>query len=515
MRTTLSVLLAGAAFALGVASAVRWQGAHAPAAPASAPGEASSRRVLYWYDPMVPGQHFDQPGKSPYMDMALVPRYADAEATAAGEVGIDPRLVQNLGVRSVVARRGVLATVTRASGVLAFDEGAVSLVQARVGGIVEHLAVRTPLAPVRRGQVLLTLLAPEWTAAQEDYLALRGSGVDALRSAARRRLRLLGMDEAQIAAMEREGRARVAFALTAPRDGVVGDLAVREGASVQAGSPLLRVNGLDALWLDVAVPEAQIAQVAVGARAVAQLPAFPDEDVVGAVAALLPQVDAGSRTLTARVVLQNPDHRLAPGMYAEVAIDGPARAAQVLVPTEAVIATGTRRVVIVAEGQGRFRAQEVRTGIEADGQTVVREGVREGERVVASGQFLIDSEASLRGALARLQGQGEAAAGEGVPAAAAGQAPAGQEEALDATGRIVAIDGTRWRIATDAIPALEMGAMAMDFVVPDDVGGGALRTGQRVRLRFVRGDADFVVTYIAAESASAPPHGDHAPGGAP
>jgi len=134
-------------------------------------------------------------------------------------------------------------------------------------------------------------------------------------------------------------------------------------------------------------------------------PETPTATPNSAVAALLPQVDAGSRTLTARVVLQNPDHRLAPGMYAEVAIDGPARAAQVLVPTEAVIATGTRRVVIVAEGQGRFRAQEVRTGIEADGQTVVREGVREGERVVASGQFLIDSEASLRGALARLQGR--------------------------------------------------------------------------------------------------------------
>ena len=519
MRTLPVLLCAASAFAAGVAATALWLPTRVPATT-DAPAAGAARRVLYWYDPMVPGQHFDKPGKSPYMDMALVPRYADDDAPAPGALRIDPRLVQNLGVRSAVVRRGVLARTLRASGTLAFDEGAVSLVQARVAGVVEHLAVRTPLASVRRGEVLLSLLAPDWTAAQEDYLALRGAGFESLRTAALQRLRLLGMEEAQIAAMQRAGRAQVAIAVTAPRDGVVGELVVREGATVQAGTPLLRINGLDTLWLDVAVPEAQIAQATPGARVTARLPAFPGEEFAGTVSALLPQVDAATRTLTARVVLENPQHRLVPGMVAEASIATPPGAPQLLVPSEAVIATGTRSVVIVAQGQGHFRAQEVRTGAEAEGQTVVLDGLAEGERVVASAHFLIDSEASLRGTLARLQGQDaaapptDAAAPEARPEAAAH--PDGAAETLDASGRIAAIDGARWRIDTDAIPALGMGAMAMDFHVPAEVGAGTLRPGQRVRLRFVRGDNGLEVTQITAEPArDAPAHRGHAPGGAP
>jgi len=405
-------------FALGlgllVGSAGTWlvlqHRAGAPVAQGAAP--AADPKVLYWYDPMMPDQHFDKPGKSPFMDMQLVPRLAGASGNEdAGIITLDPRAVQNLGVRTTRAERGTLASAIRAAGEVTFDERAVAVVQARVAGIVERLDVRAALTPVRKGQTLLTLLAPDWTAAQEDFLALRNArapGLDALRAASRQRLLLLGMGEGQIRALEQGGRAQTRIAVTAPRDGVVGELSVREGATVMAGTPLLRINGLDTVWISAAIPEAQSGRVAPGMPVQAEFAAFPGERFAGTIEALLPGLDATTRTQTARIVLGNPGHRLAPGMFARVDIDATHGVAAVLVPTDAVIATGTRNVVIVADGNGRFRAQQVRVGAEAGGRTQILEGIADGDSVVQSGQFLIDSEASLAGTLARLHG-GDAA----------------------------------------------------------------------------------------------------------
>ena len=407
MRNAVVVtLVVGAALAAGTLGA--WLGQRAgrdEAAQGRVPAAAAKREVLYWYDPMYPQQKFEQPGKSPHMDMMLVPRYAD-EVGAADGVRIEPRLLQNLGVRTARATLEALARRVRTTGVVAFDEGEVAVVQARVDGIVERLHVRAPWTPVRRGQPLFTLLAPEWTAAQEEYLALRSAdhaGIESLRAAARQRLVLLGMDEGAIRALERDGRARARSVVAAPRDGVLAELMVRDGAGVAAGTPMARINGLDPVWIEAAVPERDAALVAAGARASATLAALPGQRFEGTVAALLPDVDPVTRTLTARIVLANGDGRLVPGMYPdiefELATDG---REHVVVPSEAVIATGRRHVVIVAQGRGSFRAQEVRVGIEADGRSEILDGIADGEEVVLSGQFLIDSEASLTGALSRL-----------------------------------------------------------------------------------------------------------------
>ncbi|HRA38593.1 MAG TPA: efflux RND transporter periplasmic adaptor subunit, partial [Pseudomonadota bacterium] len=257
---TLCILVSGVAGGTGW-----WLGRRHDPVPAAAPAAKApaQREVLYWYDPMVPKQRFDKPGKSPFMDMMLVPRYAD-EVAGAGVVRIEPGLVQQLGVRTAPARLGVLAPRLRVAGVVAFDEREVSVVQARVDAIVERLHVRAPWATVRRGEPLLTLLAPSWTAAQEEYLALRGSthaGMESLRDAARQRLLLLGMDAGSISALEQRGSAQPRIALLAPRDGVLAELAVREGASVSAGTALARINGLDSVWIEAAVPERDAARV--------------------------------------------------------------------------------------------------------------------------------------------------------------------------------------------------------------------------------------------------------------
>jgi Cu(I)/Ag(I) efflux system membrane fusion protein len=465
---------------------------HRGSSPMVAAPATPDKPVLYWYDPMVPNQHFDHPGKSPFMDMQLVPKLAGG-SDDAGVVRIDARQVQNLGVRTARVSHGTLTPTLRVSGTVGFDERQVSVVQARVAGIVERLNVRVPLTEVHQRQALMTLLAPEWTAAQEDYLSLRrprSPGLDALRDAARQRLLLLGMDEAQIRAVERSGQAQTRIAITAPRDGVLGELSVREGATVAMGTPLARLNGLDTVWIQAALPEAQSGRVRAGAAVVAEVTAFPGEHFTGTIDAVLPDVDATTRTQAARIVLHNADHRLAPGMFARVAITDAGIAEQILVPSEAVITTGTRSVVIVAEGNGRFRAQEVRLGHQADGRSEILDGLDDDATVVLSGQFLIDSEASLTGALSRLDG--------GEPAAKIAT-EASPPESHAAQGVIQRTDGERWTIDAEAIASLGMEAMSMTFVCPSTLPCATFHAGQRVRFDFARNaEGDFELQKVAA-----------------
>lgn len=472
MNNTSRWIALGIAFVAGIVAtvAVTHLLSSKPAAVGTSVATSAERQALYWYDPMYPDKHFEQPGKSPFMDMQLVPKYADSGAGAEGTVQIDPRLAQNLGVRTGVAVRGSLEVPVRATVTLAFDESATSVVQARVNGIVERLIVRTPLAAVAQGQPLMTLIAPDWTAAQEEYLALRRSDVPALadvRDAARRRLLLLGMDESQVRAIERDGRAQVRITVTAPRAGVLGELSVREGETVMAGAPLARVNGIDTLWAHAAIAESQIARVREGASAELTLSAFPGQSFAGTVAALLPTLDPVSRTQTARIVLDNPEHRLTAGMIGEARVLASTATDAVLVPSEAVIATGTRQVVIVEAAEGEYRAQEVRVGAEAEGRSEILAGIVDGERVVRSGQFLIDSEASLTGALARL---GSEMSPDDPPVAT--ETP----ERHPTFGTLLAIDGEEWDVDTGPVPSMEMGAMRMTFRAPKVDSGVAIGT---------------------------------------
>ena len=513
MRPIFVVLAAVGGLVVGVTATWLFTHHDAMKSTASSAPASTDKKVLYWYDPMVPVQHFDKPGKSPFMEMQLVPKYAGGESSdSAGVVQIDPRQVQNLGLRTVKVAHGTLQATVRATGTVAFDERTVTVVQARVAGIVERLEVRAPLTAVKQGQPLLTLLAPDWTAAQEEYLSLRrmqSGGLDELRNGARQRLLLLGMSEGQIRAIEHNGRSQARITITAPRDGVVGELSVREGATVMAGTPLLRLNGLDTVWINAAIPEAQIGRVTSASSVNIELPAFPGQRFEGRIDALLPDIDAATRTQTARILLDNPEHRLAPGMFAQIEFAGAkARSEGVVVPTEAVIATGTRAVIIVDDGDGRFRAQEVRIGDEADGKTEVLDGLKDGETVVLSGQFLIDSEASLTGTLARL--------GADTPkTSASAPSESATEPTMSAEGSIKKIDGDRWTIAADAIPALDMGAMTMTFVRPASAADN-IQPGQRVRFSFFRNaEGDFeikTITVITSKPAALPP--GHAQGGA-
>jgi Cu(I)/Ag(I) efflux system membrane fusion protein len=304
----------------------------------------------------------------------------------------------------------VLAPRLAAAGSVAFDERRLHVVQARVEGYVTRLHVKAALERVRRGEPLADIQAPAWIAAQEEYLALldaQSARAGPVRDAARERLVVLGVPEATIRRIEEKRRTEATTTVFAPADGVVVELAVREGAAFMPGAPLFRINGLDTVWVNAEIPEAQVALVPPGSTVAVRADAWPGESFGGRVLALLPEVDAETRTLAARVAVDNRGEKLVPGMFVSLDFEGAAGEPQLAVPTEAVIVTGERSVVIVARDGGGFDVAEVTTGAEAGGRTAILSGLAEGQSVVLSGQFLIDSEASLQSAITRLETQAD------------------------------------------------------------------------------------------------------------
>jgi Cu(I)/Ag(I) efflux system membrane fusion protein len=365
---------------------------------------ATGKRVLYWHDPMVPGRRFDEPGKSPFMDMMLVPVYAEG-AGDEGQVAVSPRVQQNLGIRTAEVVRGTMIPRIEAVGNIAFNERDQAVVQARAAAYVERLHVRATLDRVTAGQPLADLYVPEWVAAQEELLSvlrMRGTGLAALVDGARQRMRQVGMTDEQIRSVEASGAVQPRITLTAPIAGVIVELATREGMAVMPGATLFRINGLSTVWANAEVPESQAALLRPGAAVEARSAALPGAMFDGTVQAILPEVDLQTRTIKARVELENKDHALAPGMFVTVALAAGA-AEGLMVPTEAVIQTGRRTVVMLAEPNGMFRPVDVEAGMESGGRTEIKRGLTAGQRVVASGQFLIDSEASLRASSTRME----------------------------------------------------------------------------------------------------------------
>lgn len=459
------------------------------------PGPAADRKLLYWHDPMVPGPKFDKPGKSPFMDMQLVPVYADAGADE-GQVTISPRTLQNLGIRTVEVKQGRMEKGLTTVGAVSIDERTIVVVQSRVSGYIEKLYVRAQYDPVARGQRLAEIYAPEWLSAQEEYLALKRSsqpGADALAQAARQRLLLLGVSEQQIRSVEQTGKPDARVTLFAPENGLVWELGARDGMAVSPGLTLFKLANLASVWVHAEAPEADAALIKPGAPVEARAAALPEKTFKGKVAALLPDVNPTTRTLKARIVLANPGAQLKPGMYATLDFGVTAKPA-LMVPSEAVIHTGTRAVVIIAEGGGKFRPANVEVGRESGGMTEIRKGLEPGQQVVASGQFLIDSEASLKSTLSRLE---SAPDGSADHATGGGHAGSAKVNAVD-------IQKGRIDISHGPIPSMKWPEMSMGFVVEDKSLLKSIKPGNEIEFE-MRGapnaDGDYVITRIRPKSA--------------
>jgi len=484
-----SVTLAGVTALIGAGAGYWLASADDQASEPLAPAVERDAEVLYWYDPMVPQHRFEKPGKSPFMDMDLVPRYANEDGDVA-TISIDAGITQNLGIRLATVSRGQLVNVTEAVGVLEYNARDVALVQARAGGFVERVYRHAPGDVLDKGAALADLLIPEWTAAQEEYLALRRIGEPALLAAARQRLRLAGMTASTISQLERSGKVNASITISTPIGGVLQELDVREGMTLAAGAPLARINGLDSVWLEVAVPEAQSQGIRGGQRATARLPALPGQLVEGEITAVLPEANATSRTLRVRVQLPNPNGLLRPGLTAQVSLTDGDNTPVLLIPSEAVIRTGRRTLVMLAEPGGRYRPVEVETGRENDSQTAVLRGLEEGQQVVASGQFLLDSEANLRGIVAAPATSDATHSHDHVQAT-----PALHES----EGRVLALSEFRVKIAHGPFHTLGMPGMTMSFAVANAALLQGIQPEDRVRFAVRETDEGLLIEQIKVQ----------------
>jgi Cu(I)/Ag(I) efflux system membrane fusion protein len=361
----------------------------------------SDHRVLYYRNPM--GLPDTSPGpKKDAMGMDYLPVYADdsTQGDAPGTVRIAPGRLQALGVRTEAAEmRPTVMRAVQATGILQFDERRLATVTTKVPGWIEHLAVAATGDPVKRGQVLAEIYAPDLVASEEEYLIAARMG-GAVGTASAQRLRALDIPDEEIARLRRTGRSNRRIAVMAPADGVVIDKPIQEGMRVDAGEALYKTADLSDIWLIAQVQEQDLGTIQPGQVAHASFVAFPGRTFEGKVDFIYPSLSAETRTARVRIVLANADGALRAAMYANVQIDASPGGAPVLsVPNSAVLDSGTRQVVLVARGEGRFEPRPVRLGVRGNDWVQVLDGIRPGDRVVVGANFLIDAESNLRAAL--------------------------------------------------------------------------------------------------------------------
>jgi membrane fusion protein, copper/silver efflux system len=378
---------------------------------APAPKPNAQRRVLYYRNPMGLPDTSPVPKKDS-MGMEYLPVYADEASEAPGVVRIAPGRLQTLGVRTEeVVMRPALTRTVRATGVLQFDERHLATVTTKVAGWIEHLTVAATGDPVKRGQVLAEIYAPDLVAAEEEYLvAARMGGAmtggmahgdpGALTGASLQRLRALDVPEDEIARLRKTGTSQRRIAVRATADGVVIEKSVQEGMRIEPGQPLYKTADLADMWLIAEVQERDLGLIAPGLSADAQFVAFPGRRFTGTVEFIYPSLSSETRTGRVRIVMPNPDQALRAAMYASVEIATPAAAGPVLaVPLSAVIDSGARQMVLLDRGDGRFEPRAVRVGAQGNDWIEITGGIKAGDKVVIGANFLIDAESNLRAAL--------------------------------------------------------------------------------------------------------------------
>ena len=368
--------------------------------PASS-AEDEEREIRYWVAPMDANYRRDKAGKSP-MGMELVPVYADEAGTDGSSIRIAPEVVQNLGVRTAVAERSRLWRAIDTVGYVDFDESKVSHIHLRTEGWIENLTVESEGERVTKGQRLFNLYSPDLVNAQEEFVQALNAGNKGLIRASRSRLDALGIPASQIRKLEKDRKSSQTIPVYAPQDGVVSTLQVREGMFIKPSTRIMSLADLSSVWLLAEIFERQTNWVKTGQSTEVSLPYLPGRTWEGRVEYIYPSLDPKTRTLKVRLRFDNPGEELKPNMYANVKIFGGPQHDAIVIPVEALIRTGREERVVIALGGGRFASRTVTAGIESGDWVAILEGVQPGDRVVSSGQFLIDSEASLKASTQRM-----------------------------------------------------------------------------------------------------------------
>jgi RND family efflux transporter MFP subunit len=378
----------------------------------------TGKKIKYWTAPMDPTYISPKPGKSP-MGMDLVPVYEEEgdEKEPASTIRIDPVTMQNMGVRLGRVQRKALIKNIRTIGNITFDETKIFTVNTKFNGWIEKLYVNFVGEDVKKGQPLFEIYSPELVTAQEEYLLalnqysrLSNSSYPRVREGSRRllkasrtRLRYWDLTEKQIAQIDKTGRVQKTLTIYSPAAGVVTKKDAFKGHYVKAGEHQYEIVDLSSVWVDVDVYEYELPWVRKGMAADMDLSYIPGKRFKGKVLFIYPFLDAKTRTAKLRLAFPNPGYQLKPGMYANIDLKSVVAKDGLVIPQEAVIDSGVRKIVFVALGKGKFQPRDVKVGLEVgDDSYQVLDGLQEGDEIVLSGQFLLDSESRLREAIQKM-----------------------------------------------------------------------------------------------------------------
>ena len=488
------------------------------ASPVTASNDASSkkeRKLLYYRNPMGLPDTSPTPKKDP-MGMDYLPVYEgedEADSDAAGTIKISTEKVQKLGVKTEAAQLRSLDKVVRAAGRIEPDERRIYAISPKFEGYVERLHVNTTGQPVGKGQPLFEVYSPELVSAQREY-AIAAQGVEALKDAggdaqagmqqlaeaSLLRLKNWDISEAQVKALAKSGETKRTLTFRSPVAGIVTEKKALQGMRFMPGEELYQVADLSSVWVIADVFEQDIGAIALGALAQIRINAYPDKRFEGKVSYVYPTLNAETRTVSVRIELPNPGQLLKPAMFAQVEVPVSAKGSVVTVPVSAVIDSGTRQIVLIQQGEGRFEPREVKLGARSDTHAEVIEGIKEGEQVVIAANFLIDAESNLKAAISGFSAP-EAKAGVAAPV---GHRAAGRIDDYDAkTGTATIEHGP--------VESLKWPAMTMEFKIANEALVSGLKPGARIEFEFVeRGQGEWVVTAIKPDaSAAADEHAGH------
>ncbi|EGR0790394.1 efflux RND transporter periplasmic adaptor subunit [Vibrio vulnificus] len=479
---TVALLIGGA---LGFTANQYFNG-HDMSAMAATDNKASNE-PLYWVAPMDPNYKRDKPGKSP-MGMDLIPVYADDLAGAndkPGTVKIDPSVENNLGVKTAAVELAKLSPRIETVGYIAFDESQLWQTNVRVSGWVEKLYINTVGEQVKKGDVLFTLYSPELVKAQEELLNAKRTGRDGLVKGATERLLSLGVDREQINQVIRRGKASQTIEIKALANGVIASLNIREGGYLSPAQAVISAGPLHEVWVDAEVFERQAHWLTNGSQASMTLDALPGKAWQGEVDYVYPILDPKTRTLRMRLKFANPNGELKPNMFANITLQPVSDSEVLTVPKSSVIRSGGMTRVVLAEGEGKYRSARIETGREADDKVEVLQGLNQGDRIVTSAHFMLDSESSQSADLSRINGV---------------EAPA---ETAWAKGEITDLmaDHGMLTINHQPVPEWNWPGMTMNFNAAQGVDLSALQKGQAIEFEMQKtDDSQYQIVAIKADN---------------
>ena len=526
-----AVIAGGGGYWLGHKGGVGAGGAAVSADTVKTAGEPAKkeRKLLFYRNPMGLPDTSPTPKKDPMgMDYIAVfegEEDAGSEPASPNQIKISTEKVQKLGVRSEAAQLRSLDKMVRAAGRIEPDERKTYAISPKFEGYVERLHVNVTGQAIGKGQPLFEVYSPELVSAQREY-AIAAQGVESLSAAggpaqesmrqlaeaSLLRLRNWDISEAQIKALAQSGETKRTLTFRSPVSGIVTEKKALQGMRFMPGEALYQIADLSSVWVVADVFEQDIGLVKLGAQAKVRINAYPDKLFEGKVSYVYPTMNAATRTVPVRVELANPGLLLKPSMFAQVELPVSAKGSVVTVPVSAVIDSGTRQIVLIQQGEGRFEPREVKLGARSDSNIEVIEGVKEGERVVVAANFLIDAESNLKAAVG---GFGHSAHGAAPKAGAESEktAPAAKGSSHRADGTVDSVDAKAGTVSLSHGPvdSLKWPAMTMEFKAANDTLLQALKPGAMVTVEFVeRQPGEWVITSVkpmamgAAAPASAP-----------